>query len=227
MRCDADIVPARSDDYRGTLTPDAVVQAALRITHERGFGRLTNRALCLALGVTAPTIYHHVGNMPHLYELVADAVIGGIAAPEQAPWDTALVDLLARTRAAFAQYPGVAAFVNGHRPLPSAIRVADLSLGLLLSGGFDADTALRLYHCLTVYNMGQMLADAPDPLAPGPAPSAATFLPRSAGDDRPHLAAAAAATGGLNPGDTHLIGIRWILDGARRHIEKAGNHDRR
>lgn len=201
------------------LTTDAVVKAALELTHEHGLGSLTTRRLGADLGVTAPTIYHHVGNMQHLYELVADAVISAISAPRPQPWDVALIELLRRTRAAFGRYPGVATFVNGHRPLPAATRLADISLGLLLSGGFAADAALQVYHCLTVYNMGQMLADAPDPLAPGASPTAATFLPRSAPVELPHLVAAKAATGGLNPGDTHLTGIRWILDGAARDTE--------
>ena len=201
---------------RGTLTTDAVVNAALRLTHEHGLGGLTTRRLCSDLSVTAPMIYHHVGSMQNLYELVADAVIAGISVPSGKPWDTTLIELLRRTRSAFAKYPGVATFVNGHRPLPAATRLADVSLGLLLSGGFAPDAALKVYHCLTVYNMGQMLADAPDPLASGTSKSVATFLPRSAPTDLPHLIAATAATGGLNPGDTHLTGIRWILDGAAR-----------
>lgn len=203
-----------ADKGRRTLAVTSVVDAAMTITHREGLSALTVRQLCADLSVTPPTIYHHVGNMQRLYELVSDAVITQIEVPDLGDWRENIVELVRRTRAIFADHPGVAAFVNGHKPLPAAIRLADDTVALLLQG-MDHRTALRAYHVITVYNMGQMLVDGTESRSRRRRQGNPTFLPKSVtAKTHPALAESKSQIGQLNPGDTHLQGVRWILAGA-------------
>ncbi|BBZ70586.1 MULTISPECIES: TetR/AcrR family transcriptional regulator [Mycobacterium] len=190
--------------------------AALRITHEEGLSALTVRRLCAELSVGAPTVYYHAGSMQELYELVSDAVIAQIEVPLEGSWQDRVIDLVARTRAIFARHPGVAAFVNGHHPLPAAIGLADATIGILLEE-LDHSTALTAYHVITVYNMGQMLIDGAETASKG-RPVNPTFLPHGKSPARYRsLSEVRSVTGHLDPGDTHLQGLRWILFGARHN----------
>lgn len=47
-------------------TETAILQAAAALLEEHGPAGLTTRAICAAVGITAPTLYHHFGGMDAL-----------------------------------------------------------------------------------------------------------------------------------------------------------------
>ena len=64
------------------LTPEEVLTTAIGIVEERGLDALTMRRLASELGVTTPSVYHHVGNREHLIDLMIDKLADEMGALE-------------------------------------------------------------------------------------------------------------------------------------------------
>ncbi len=60
---------------RDALTPERVVEAALRLADEHGLEALTMRRLGTALGVEAMSLYRHVASKEALLDALADAIV--------------------------------------------------------------------------------------------------------------------------------------------------------
>lgn len=147
---------------RGPLTPEQIVDAALKLTREEGVDGWSVRTLAARLETWPNTLYHHVGDRDAIVAQVMDRVVSRIAVPDDdVIWQEWFRDLLGDARRVLGQHPGVAwRLIRDGPAVPSALRVIDRGVARLLDAGFG-DRAAGAYGVLL--NCGLMhsaLADA-------------------------------------------------------------------
>ena len=136
------------------LDGDAIVAAALALIDERGAASFTIRDLGARLGVSAPTIYWHVGSKAQLYQAIVDHVVRDMAvtAHFQGAWEERLRRFLAAARTQLLAHPGVMELLRLVHS-PAFERWAAEALDIMTEAGFgdrDAATYARtaLLHAL-------------------------------------------------------------------------------
>jgi AcrR family transcriptional regulator len=136
------------------LDSDAIVAAALALIDERGAGPFTIRDLGARLGVSAPTIYWHIGSKAQLYQSIVDYVVGDMAVTghSQGSWEERLRRFLAAARTQLLAHPGVMELMRSVHS-PAFERWAAEALDIMSDAGFgdrDAATYARtaLLHAL-------------------------------------------------------------------------------
>ena len=125
------------------LDSDAIVAAALALIDERGAASFTIRDLGARLGVSAPTIYWHVGSKMRLYAAIVDHVVGDMAVTghSSGPWEDRLRRFLAAARTQLLAHPGVMELMRAVHA-PAFKRWAAEALDIMSDAGFgDADAA--------------------------------------------------------------------------------------
>jgi AcrR family transcriptional regulator len=136
------------------LDSDTVVAAALALIDERGAASFTIRDLGSRLGVSAPTIYWHIGSKAQLYEAIVDHVVGDMAVTGQSKgsWEERLRRFLVAARTQLLAHPGVMELMRLVHS-PAFERWAAEALDIMSEAGFgdrDAATYARtaLLHAL-------------------------------------------------------------------------------
>ena len=126
--------PAGSSGSRGSsrrpagITRSAVVDAAMEIVRTDGVARLSMRNLAGALGIQAPTLYHHVRDKAALLDLISAEAFRSMDRPEGAydqvatldEWAAALRDDVVRLRDLYRRHPGLARAVVDHARMEDA-----------------------------------------------------------------------------------------------------------
>jgi AcrR family transcriptional regulator len=147
--------PARPVSRRPVgVDSDAIVAAALALIDEHGAASFTIRDLGARLGVSAPTIYWHVGSKTRLYAAIVDHVVGDMAVTghSSGPWEERLRRFLAAARTQLLAHPGVLELMRAVHA-PAFRRWAAEALDIMSDAGFgdrDAATYARtaLLHAL-------------------------------------------------------------------------------
>ena len=136
------------------LDGDAIVAAALALIDERGAASFTIRDLGARLGVSAPTIYWHVGSKAQLYQAIVDHVVGDMAVTghSRGSGEERLRRFLAAARTQLLAHPGVMELLRLVHS-PAFERWAAEALDIMTEAGFgdrDAATYARtaLLHVL-------------------------------------------------------------------------------
>jgi AcrR family transcriptional regulator len=136
------------------LDGDAIVAAALALIDERGAASFTIRDLGARLGVSAPTIYWHVGSKAQLYQAIVDHAVRDMAVTghSQGAWEERLRRFLAAARTRLLAHPGVMELMRTVHS-PAFERWAAEALDIMSDAGFadrDAATYARtaLLHAL-------------------------------------------------------------------------------
>jgi AcrR family transcriptional regulator len=129
------------------LDSDAIVAAALALIDERGAASFTIRDLGARLGVSAPTIYWHVGSKARLYQAIVDHVVGDMAATGHSgkTWEERLRQFLTAARTQLLAHPGVVELLRVVHS-PAFERWAAAALDIMDDAGFgqrDAATYAR------------------------------------------------------------------------------------
>ena len=129
------------------------------------------RALAHELGVPVMTIYNYVPNKDALYQLVFDAVLGGvrIPAPEDGTWEERLKQLERDARSALSRFPGLSI---DRRESAEGTRLADGVLSILASAGFTPTEAALAFAALFTFMVGQIDIDLDVAGGGGPAAAA-------------------------------------------------------
>ncbi|MCX5374943.1 GntR family transcriptional regulator [Streptomyces sp. NBC_00091] len=150
--------PAAGQGRRTGAEDDAqqrarIVRAAVEIADAEGLAALTMRRLGAELGVSAMSLYRHVGSKEQLVVLMADAAFGEQALPERPPphWRERLELSAALQWRLYRAHPWLAAAMNLNRPLliPNGIRHIDWALAALDGHGLDAGT--RMHAAVTLF----------------------------------------------------------------------------
>ncbi|MFE2722644.1 TetR/AcrR family transcriptional regulator C-terminal domain-containing protein [Kitasatospora sp. NPDC059327] len=140
----------------GRLDPGTVVRAALDLLDHQGLDALSTRAVADRLGVRMNTVLWHVKTKARLLELMADAVMGGIALDDlPAAPDPRAREIVRRYRRALLTHRDGAALVAGTYPAePHTLRVAEALVGALLETGLDERAAAWTTWTLTYFTLG-------------------------------------------------------------------------
>ncbi|WP_026248652.1 TetR/AcrR family transcriptional regulator [Streptomyces sp. LaPpAH-108] len=131
------------------LTPDRVVDTALRLTREHGLEGWTIRQLAAALDTWPNTIAHHVGDREALRHAVVQRVVEMMPnPPAELGWQDWFRALLHPARDIIGAHPGVARrLARDGATVPAALPIMDRGIGLLTTAGFG-DRAPLAYAVL-------------------------------------------------------------------------------
>lgn len=160
----------------GRLTGDTVVDAALALIERRGLEGLTMRALGVALGVEAMSLYHWFGSKDRLLDAIADRLIRRVAigpAPSAAGWKAWMTDIARAYRRMGLEQPRAFPLVGARRFLsPGAIAFIQGIVAANLEAGFDLRGAVRLTRSVGAFVNGIVLMEVTPPApAPGDVPT--------------------------------------------------------
>ncbi|HZU40106.1 MAG TPA: TetR/AcrR family transcriptional regulator, partial [Solirubrobacteraceae bacterium] len=96
---------------RPALTPEAIVEAALRVVDSEGFDALTMRRVAQELGTGGASLYAHVESKEALVTLLMDRVIGELEVPwppDPERWREQLKELARRVKAIYNSHRDIA-----------------------------------------------------------------------------------------------------------------------
>jgi AcrR family transcriptional regulator len=134
-------ISPRSQPAKPALSKEAVLNAGLRVLHERGIDAVTMRAVAAELDTGAASLYVYVANRQELLDEMFDLVTGQIdlgEEPDPKRWREQLEGLLTRILKTMESYSGIARVPLANVPTgPNASRVADRVIALLRAGGID------------------------------------------------------------------------------------------
>src|ERR1700754_2811998 len=145
---------------RRTLSPDAIVDAAVAVLDAGGVDSLNMRAVADRLGTGPSSLYAHFAGKDELLAAMLDRVAGDlpIAAVGNGPWQEQLKNAIRGIRTGLAAHRDLARASLGNIPTgPNAMRWVDGLLGVLRDAGLPdhviayAVDILPLYATATAY----------------------------------------------------------------------------
>jgi AcrR family transcriptional regulator len=131
------------------------VTAALSLIDEHGTASFTIRDLGSRLGVTAPTIYWHVGSKARLCQAIVDQVVGGMASHghSEGPWEDRLRRFLAAARTQLLAHPGAVELMRTVHS-PAFERWAAEALDIMTDAGFGPRDAAPYARTALLHALG-------------------------------------------------------------------------
>lgn len=146
--------PAARPLRYGELDEGVVVRGLLSLARRVGVDRVTMRGLADELGSSAPAVYYHVRDKQAALDLLADAVLAGIALPAAGPWQERLTALYTDARRALLEVDGIAGLLQ-RRPTPPAGRRLDATArAILRDAGLGRREADAAHGVLYTYLLG-------------------------------------------------------------------------
>ena len=135
------------------LDQDFIIATAVRLLEDFGFRGFSMRALAADLGVTVGATYRHFGGKEKILEMAADQILSAIPFTDGAgDWRHAFAENARAYRAAFARYPGVAAYLTLHLG-ETAVRqqAIALNINLLIGAGLPRSRALQAAAAINAF----------------------------------------------------------------------------
>ena len=135
------------------LDQDYIITTAVRLLGELGFRGFSMRALSADLGVTVGATYRYFGGKEKILEMAADHILSAIPFTDGAgDWRHAFAENARAYRAAFARYPGVAAYLTLHLGETSVRQQAIAqNINLLISAGLPRSCALQAAAAINAF----------------------------------------------------------------------------
>ncbi|MCE4947616.1 TetR/AcrR family transcriptional regulator [Streptomyces sp. VTCC 41912] len=146
--------PAARGRRAKPITVDAVVDAALDVVAQEGYGALTMRRVATALETGPASLYAHVVNKDDLDELLIGRLCAEVELPEPDPdaWREQITDVCTQLRDQYLRYPGISRAALATAPTnEDTLRIAEGMLALLLAGGIAPQTAAWGIDSLMLY----------------------------------------------------------------------------
>lgn len=146
----------------GTLSRDAIVGAALRVTADCGTDGLTMRAVGQQLNVSAMALYHHVRNKDELIELVATEVLAGVVPLEldSDGWEGSLRRHLRSLLEQQGRYPGINRVLYERPMLGASADHVRLGVAFFVEAGFEEAQARLAWTFMNTYAHGRLSVEA-------------------------------------------------------------------
>ena len=161
---------------RDPITPEAIVETALRVLDAEGLDGLSMRRIAAELNTGAASLYWHMGSKDGLLDLLLDEVIGEQHVPDPDPerWQEQLKEVARTMRATIHRHRDIVEISIGRVPMgPHALRYSDRVIGILRAGGVPDDLAVVGHQLLISVVIGFTLDEAGQrPPRPGDAPPA-------------------------------------------------------
>jgi AcrR family transcriptional regulator len=144
--------PRRRGRRRGSLSPELIVQASVRLLDADGTAGFSLPKLGRALGADPTAVYRHFASKDDLVLAIADYLITeamtGIS--PQPCWVDTLADATGRLRRTYLAHPAAAALSACRTTQrPAEMRIVDIILGAVLAAGFEGAEAVLVYRALS------------------------------------------------------------------------------
>lgn len=136
------------------LSRERIVDTALSQMAEDGYDAVSMRSLARALGTGPASLYAHVANKDELDQLVVDRIAMQVSLPEPDPerWRDQVRQLMREMLAAYRAHPGSARAALATIPTgEGGLRVADVTMGVLLAGGIAPQAAAWFIDVSALY----------------------------------------------------------------------------
>ena len=145
---------ARPRRRKTPLTPEHVVDTALKVVAAEGYEALTMRRLADALDTGPASLYAHVVNKADLDELLMGRLCAKLDLPEPDPdaWREQIRSVCAQMRDQYLKYPGISRAALAMAPTDlEIVRVNEGMLAILLAGGIAPQDAAWAIDALFLY----------------------------------------------------------------------------
>lgn len=202
------------------LTPERVIDGAVRLADRIGVDALTIRKLADEIDVKPMTIYHHVPNKEAILDGMVDAVFAEIdLPPADVGWRDAMTRRCRSMRAVLADHPWASPLMeNRTSPGPATLTHHDAVLGCLRRAGFSLRNTAHAYAIIDAFLYGFALQEATLPATGGEemADLAGSIAEQMPADVYPHLTEFThehVLERGYDFGDSFEVGLNLILDG--------------
>lgn len=155
---------------RPGLSPELVVETAIRLARAEGLGRLTMRRIALELNAAPMSLYRHVADREALLLGMLDVVADGIELPPVAADPrTELEGLMAVLHDGFRRDPWVVqVLATEGLASPKILPWVERTVGALRAAGLGVPEVAAGFACLVHYAYGEVLVshhDRPDQYA--------------------------------------------------------------
>ena len=209
---------------RPALSPQRIVEAAVRVADRGGLPQVSMRNVAAELGVEAMSLYHHLKGKEALLDALADWVFTQIDPPEPTqPWREAMTRRAASARQVLGAHPWALGLIESRMPGPALLTHHDATLGCLVANGFPTPMAMHAFSAIDAYVYGFVLTEHTVPFEAGGAEEFASGIEQFVPADRyPHLAATLheqVLGHGYDFGDEFDFGLDLILDGLERRLD--------
>lgn len=206
---------------RGTLTREAILDAAVAIADADGLEALSMRRLGSGLGVEAMSLYNHVAKKEDLLRGIVDRVWDELdLALDERDWRAALHRLCGSAHRAMLAHRWFFQLPVAYGG-PARMRVIDATLAHLDAGGVAPELAFHALHVLDGHVYGYSWQDIGFADVPTSGDEAARALSALDLGGLPHLMAHALQhLQDVPPGDGFTVGLNLILDGLARDTER-------
>lgn len=134
------------------LTRDRIIEAAVQVLEEDGFGALTMRGLAQRLGVNHATLYNYAGHIEDIETEALSSLVSGVPIPDgkrPEPMRDQLIEHLLALRTLQFQHPNVLHAPIGSPTWVSHIKNANRALHALLPHASSLVEASIAYNVLT------------------------------------------------------------------------------
>lgn len=145
---------ARPRRRKTPLTPEHVVDTALKVVAAEGYEALTMRRLADALDTGPASLYAHVVNKADLDELLMGRLCAKLDLPDPDPdaWREQIRSVCAQMRDQYLKYPGISRAALAMAPTDlEIVRVNEGMLAILLAGGIAPQAAAWAVDALFLY----------------------------------------------------------------------------
>ncbi|HEY2550337.1 MAG TPA: TetR/AcrR family transcriptional regulator [Streptosporangiaceae bacterium] len=208
-------------------TRDQVAERALALMDAHGPGRLTMRQLAADLGMSAMALYRYFPHREALIDAAIEVASPEVTLPEPgaAPWKQQLADLARQLYQAGVRHPTIA-LERFSRPLqsPSAMKVTDLAIALLLEAGLAERDAVAAFKSLLIHVFGAAVITASES-GRAVRRSASHVHQAVPADLFPAMALVAAELDAALGSDSAFeLGLIMLLDGVERHAATTTAH---
>jgi len=197
------------------LTRELILDRAFALIEHEGPDALSMRRLASTLGVEAMAIYHHFENREELLRAIGDRLLEPLNELELSPdwreacrrFATALRDVAVARPATFK--------LLGLQPLdtPSALRMVERLLDVLLAQGFTPTHALAIYRATASYARGYALAEATGFNVDAAEPAGRRRLKALPRGEFPILSGRVQEMRALDPDSAYELGLNALLTG--------------
>jgi AcrR family transcriptional regulator len=141
---------------RGSLTPEAILDAAEAIAAREGFGALSMRAVAGRLEAAPMALYNHVATRDALVDGLLDRVLHRfVPEPPTDDWAGDLRRFARAHRRLLSDHPwAVAPLFSQPNPGLGAVMIGEHALGILARGGYQGGRAVAAFSGLIALNYG-------------------------------------------------------------------------
>lgn len=147
------------------LSREGIVAAALALVDAEGLDALSTRRLAAELGVSGPSLYHHVATKDDLIDAVVDSVLTAVditpfaaLGPDHRDWRTALTIWARSYRTVLEAHPRIVpALAQSIGRRPTMLRIADAVFGGLVAAGWPRREATSIGALMRYFITGSAL----------------------------------------------------------------------